>query len=86
MSIDDTEALLGGLELSKRHAAQLATDALHRALQGVASSSLSLIPASQSGGMATSPAADGCHAPQRNPRRNAAPRLHSNACSSSIGP
>ena len=45
MSIDDTEALLGGLELSKRHAAQLATDALHRALSAAAASSLPLDPA-----------------------------------------
>jgi tRNA-uridine 2-sulfurtransferase len=43
-SIDDTEALLGGLELSKRHAAQLATDALHRALSAAAASSLPLDP------------------------------------------
>jgi tRNA-uridine 2-sulfurtransferase len=41
-SIDDTEALLGGLELSKRHAAQLATDALHRALSAAAASNLPL--------------------------------------------
>jgi tRNA-specific 2-thiouridylase len=45
MSIDDTEALLGGLELSKRHAAQLATDALHRALSAAAASNLPLDPA-----------------------------------------
>jgi tRNA-specific 2-thiouridylase len=44
MSIDDTEALLGGLELSKRHAAQLATDALHRALSAAAASNLPLDP------------------------------------------
>jgi tRNA-uridine 2-sulfurtransferase len=44
LSIDDTEALLGGLELSKRHAAQLATDALHRALSAAAASSLPLDP------------------------------------------
>jgi tRNA-specific 2-thiouridylase len=44
-SIDDTEALLGGLELSKRHAAQLATDALHRALSAAAASNLPLDPA-----------------------------------------
>ncbi|MBS1863085.1 MAG: tRNA 2-thiouridine(34) synthase MnmA [Actinobacteria bacterium] len=44
-SIDDTEALLGGLELAKRHAAQLATDALHRALSAAAASSLPLDPA-----------------------------------------
>lgn len=68
ISIDIVDAAIGGLTPAKRHAAQLATDALHRALQGVASSSLSLIPASQSGGVATSPAADGCHAPQRKRR------------------
>ncbi|MBN9624190.1 MAG: iron-sulfur cluster assembly scaffold protein, partial [Actinobacteria bacterium] len=45
ISIDDTEALLGGLELSKRHAAQLATDALHRALSAAAASNLPLDPA-----------------------------------------
>jgi tRNA-specific 2-thiouridylase len=44
-SIYDTEALLGGLELSKRHAAQLATDALHRALSAAAASNLPLDPA-----------------------------------------
>jgi tRNA-specific 2-thiouridylase len=44
ISIDDTEALLGGLELSKRHAAQLATDALHRALSAAAASALPLDP------------------------------------------
>src|SRR6185369_3161322 len=51
----------------KRHAAQLATDALHRALQGVASSSLALIP--NSGGMATSPENRGSHSPQPLPNR-----------------
>jgi tRNA-uridine 2-sulfurtransferase len=64
IDIDAVDQGIGGLTPAKRHAAQLATDALHRALQGVASSSLSLIPASKSGGVATSPAADGCHAPQ----------------------
>src|ERR1700755_1247063 len=44
LSIDDAEALLGGLELSKRHAAQLATDALHRALSAAAASNLPLDP------------------------------------------
>ncbi len=43
-SIDGTETLLGGLELSKRHAAQLATDALHRALSAAAASNLPLDP------------------------------------------
>jgi tRNA-specific 2-thiouridylase len=44
MSIDDTEGLLGGLVPPKRHAAQLATDALHRALSAAAASSLPLDP------------------------------------------
>jgi tRNA-specific 2-thiouridylase len=44
LSIDDTEALLGGLQPAKRHAAQLATDALHRALSAAAASSLPLDP------------------------------------------
>ena len=44
MSIDDAEAVLGGLELSKRHAAQLAADALHRALSAAAASNLPLDP------------------------------------------
>jgi len=45
LSIDDAEDLLGGLVPSKRHAAQLATDALHRALSAAAASSLPLDPA-----------------------------------------
>ena len=49
MSIDDTEALLGGLVSSKRHAAQLATDALHRALSAAAASSLQLDPSTAPG-------------------------------------
>jgi tRNA-uridine 2-sulfurtransferase len=70
LDIDTVDAAIGGLTPAKRHAAQLATDALHRALQGAASSSLSLIPTSQSGGGATTPAAAGrpspqVHAPQR---------------------
>jgi tRNA-specific 2-thiouridylase len=44
LSIDDAEALLGGLAPAKRHAAQLATDALHRALSAAAASSLPLDP------------------------------------------
>jgi tRNA-specific 2-thiouridylase len=44
MSIDDTELLLGGLAPAKRHAAQLATDALHRALSAAAASQLPLDP------------------------------------------
>ncbi|HEX5593875.1 MAG TPA: tRNA 2-thiouridine(34) synthase MnmA [Solirubrobacterales bacterium] len=53
IDIDTIDEAIGGLTPAKRHAAQLATDALHRALQGVASSSLPLIP--DSGGLATSP-------------------------------
>jgi tRNA-uridine 2-sulfurtransferase len=61
IDIDTIDAAIGGLTPAKRHAAQLATDALHRALQGVASSSLNLVP--NSGGMATTPDADGRHSP-----------------------
>jgi tRNA-specific 2-thiouridylase len=53
IDIDTVDAAIGGLTPAKRHAAQLATDALHRALQGVASSSLSLD--ADSGRLATSP-------------------------------
>ncbi|HET8815394.1 MAG TPA: tRNA 2-thiouridine(34) synthase MnmA [Solirubrobacterales bacterium] len=60
ISIDQVDAAIGGLTPAKRHAAQLATDALHRALQGVASSSLQLVP--DSGGMDTSPRRGG-HSP-----------------------
>lgn len=63
LDIDTVDAAIGGLTPAKRHAAQLATDALHRALQGVASSNLNLITASKEGGRATSPAADGCPPP-----------------------
>ena len=77
VDIDTVDTAIGGLTPAKRHAAQLATDALHRALQGVASSSLPLTTASpssqavpsQSEGLATSPAADGCQAPQPNRKR-----------------
>jgi tRNA-uridine 2-sulfurtransferase len=53
IDIDSVDVAIGGLTPAKRHAAQLATDALHRALQGVASSSLDLNP--DSGELATSP-------------------------------
>jgi tRNA-uridine 2-sulfurtransferase len=53
IDIDTVDAAIGGLTPAKRHAAQLATDALHRALQGVASSSLNLN--ADSGRLATSP-------------------------------
>jgi len=62
--VDTVDQAIGGLTSAKRHAAQLATDALHRALQGIACSSLSLIPASASGGGATTPAAAGRPSPQ----------------------
>ncbi len=39
IDIDTVDQAIGGLTPAKRHAAQLAGDALHRALQGVASSS-----------------------------------------------
>ena len=42
LGIDDAADLLGGLEPAKRHAAQLATDALHRALSAAAASQLPL--------------------------------------------
>jgi tRNA-uridine 2-sulfurtransferase len=49
IDVDTVDTAIGGLTPAKCHAAQLATDALHRALQGVASSSLSLISSSMSG-------------------------------------
>ncbi len=42
LSVDDAEMLLGGLVPAKRHAVQLATDALHRALSAAASSGRAL--------------------------------------------
>jgi tRNA-specific 2-thiouridylase len=60
IDVNAVDAAIGSLTPAKRHAAQLATDALHRALQGVASSSLALIP--DSGRMATSPGTGG-HSP-----------------------
>jgi tRNA-specific 2-thiouridylase len=62
IDIDAVDQAIGGLTPAKRHAAQLAADALHRALQGVASSPLDLIP--NSGGMAASPENRGGHSPQ----------------------
>jgi tRNA-specific 2-thiouridylase len=55
LSIDDAEALLGGLQPAKRHAAQLATDALHRALSAAAASSLPLDPTTARGSEADVP-------------------------------
>src|SRR3954467_825764 len=42
IDIDTVDEAIGGLTPAKRHAAQLATDGLHRALQGASSSSLHL--------------------------------------------
>jgi tRNA-specific 2-thiouridylase len=44
IDVDTVDTAIGGLTPAKRHAAQLATDALHRALSRVASSSLPLAP------------------------------------------
>jgi tRNA-specific 2-thiouridylase len=57
IDIDTVDAAIGGLTPAKRHAAQLATDALHRALQRVASSSLDLN--ADSGRLATTPGTGG---------------------------
>jgi tRNA-uridine 2-sulfurtransferase len=57
LSIDDAEQLLGGLAPAKRHAAQLATDALHRALSAAAASSLPLDPSTAARSEADDPAA-----------------------------
>src|SRR4051794_15558456 len=62
IDIDMVDEAIGELTPAKRHAAQLATDALHRALQAAAASSLDLIP--NSGGRATSPENRGGHSPQ----------------------
>jgi len=64
IDIDTVDEAIGGLTPAKRHAAQLATDALHRALQGVASSSLNLTTPN-SGGLPTSPRRGGQSAPPR---------------------
>jgi len=63
LSIDDAEALLGGLTPAKRHAAQLATDALHRGLTAAAASPLPLSTFRTEGEMATTPASAGRHFP-----------------------
>jgi tRNA-specific 2-thiouridylase len=49
VGIDEVDAALGGLTPAKRHAAQLAADALHRALAQAAASNLTLAPSSASG-------------------------------------
>ncbi|MGV1048155.1 MAG: tRNA 2-thiouridine(34) synthase MnmA [Solirubrobacterales bacterium] len=82
LSIDDVESLLGGLSPAKRHAAQLATDALHRALSTAAASNVSLtaVPASPfrtEGETATTPAAAGRHFPPTSaPEPSASPATH----------
>jgi tRNA-specific 2-thiouridylase len=64
IGIDTVDEAIGGLTPARRHAAQLATDALHRALQGVASSRLNLtVP--DSGRLPTSPGRGGRSAPPR---------------------
>jgi tRNA-uridine 2-sulfurtransferase len=68
IDIDTVDTAIGGLTPAKRHAAQLATDALHRALQNVASSSLRL--AANSGEMATTPRSGGRHFPSPHPSPN----------------
>ena len=57
LGIDEVDEAIGGLTPAKRHAAQLATDALHRALASAAASDLSL--AVPPAGGATSPRTNG---------------------------
>jgi tRNA-specific 2-thiouridylase len=68
IDIDTVDEAIGGLTPAKRHAAQLATDALHRALSGAASSALALAEplASGTGGLPAQP--------PRNSRRREASR------------
>ncbi len=47
LDVDTVDQSIGGLTPAKRHAAQLATDALHRALSGAASSALNLATPAQ---------------------------------------
>ena len=47
VGVEETDAALGGLDPAKRHAAQLAADALHRALAGGAASSERLAESSE---------------------------------------
>jgi tRNA-uridine 2-sulfurtransferase len=72
ISIDTVDAAIGRLTPAKRHAAQLATDALHRALQQVASSSLTLVPSSRE--MATTPSTSGRQFPNADARTHPAER------------
>jgi tRNA-uridine 2-sulfurtransferase len=72
LSIDDVDTAIGGLTPAKRHAAQIATDALHRALSATAASNLSLFSNLQEGGgLATTPANGGRQSPSldHNPQR-----------------
>ncbi|HEX8753270.1 MAG TPA: tRNA 2-thiouridine(34) synthase MnmA [Solirubrobacterales bacterium] len=68
LSTDDVDSAIGGLTPAKRHAAVLAADALHRALQAAAASGLDLAP-SESNGRATTPALDGRPAVPTTPER-----------------
>jgi tRNA-specific 2-thiouridylase len=75
-SIDDAEDLLGGLAPAKRHAAQLAVDALHRALSAAASGGVALAPVSGSGRLlAASPAEEGREQPSPDPPQRVAVAL-----------
>jgi len=62
---DEVDEALGGLTPAKRHAAQLAADALHRALAQAAASSQVLAGASEAAGVSGRPAAPGDSAPGR---------------------
>jgi tRNA-specific 2-thiouridylase len=65
LSVDDIDAAIGGLTPAKRHAAQLATDALHRALSTAASSNLPLTAGGRD--LATAPTRDGRQVPSSPP-------------------
>jgi len=79
IDIDTVDAAIGGLTPAKRHAAQLATDALHRALQGVASSNLNLVAGRVGGrGLPEEP-------PQNSRRREASSSRHRVAVAMSGG-
>jgi tRNA-uridine 2-sulfurtransferase len=54
VGIDQVDEAIGGLTPAKRHAAQLAADALHRALAAAAASSERLVPAASAAGSDTS--------------------------------
>ena len=79
LSIDYVDAAIGGLTPAKRHAAQLATDALHRALGAAAASALPLagVPGPTprtEGETATTPAAAGRRLPpSRSPEPSPSP-------------